>query len=66
MSDLMTLEDAAEFLKRPVGTLRNWRYRGEGPVSFKIGRNVVYRRETLEQWLREQEAVSGRGDAVAS
>lgn len=61
MSELLSIDEAAEILRRPIGTLRNWRYRGEGPLSFKVGRNVMYRRSELDRWLKVQEAISGRG-----
>ena len=61
MSDALLDVDAASAIRGvPEGTLRN--YRGEGPVSFKVGRAVRYRREELERWL--QEARTGRCDAA--
>ena len=63
MSDaLLDVDAASAILGVPEGTLRIWRYRGEGPVSFKVGRAVRYRREKVERWL--QEARTGRGDAA--
>ncbi|WP_373290085.1 helix-turn-helix transcriptional regulator [Longimycelium tulufanense] len=35
---LLTTAEAAEMLGVEPGTLRQWRYRNEGPVSFKVGR----------------------------
>jgi len=37
-----------------AGTLRYWRALGvRGPVSFKLGRRVMYRRADVEKWLEE-------------
>lgn len=38
----------------PVGTLRYYRNRGEGPPSYKLGGTVVYDREPLQEWWDEQ------------
>lgn len=48
---LMTLAEVAELLSVPVATLYCWRYRGEGPSGYKIGRHVRYSRAAVEQWL---------------
>lgn len=64
-TDLLGVEEAAAILGTTPATLRNWRYRGEGPISFKVGRLVRYRPEELERWLRARELSTGRGDAVA-
>jgi excisionase family DNA binding protein len=49
---LMTLTELSELLGVPVGTLYAWRYRGEGPAGYRIGRHVRYRRVEVEAWLR--------------
>jgi len=35
----------------PKGTLRQWRYRGCGPVYIKVNGKVRYRRSDVEAWL---------------
>jgi hypothetical protein len=45
---------AAAFVGRPEKTLRDWRYRGVGPRSFRMGNRVFYRREDLVQWANKQ------------
>ena len=59
---LVTITEAAEFLRTPVATLRWWRHTGKGPRSFKIGRRVTYRRSDLENWIEAQRR--GAGTAV--
>ena len=56
MDPLLTLDEAAERLRRPPATLRFWRHKGIGPKSFKLGRGVVYRESDLEAWVEEQYA----------
>src|SRR5688500_1989310 len=36
--EMLTLQEACDFLRIPEGTLRYWRHLGAGPRSFKIGR----------------------------
>lgn len=54
MGRLLTLVEAAEQLRRPVNTLRHWRYAGIGPASFRMGRRVMYREEDLLAWVDAQ------------
>lgn len=66
MEDLMTTAQVSEMIHRPIETLRYWRWRGEGPTSFKIGRSVVYERRDVEAWLRAQKASTAAGGAPAA
>ena len=51
---LMSLTDVSEMLGIPVHTLYRWRYNGDGPVGYRVGRHVRYRREAVEAWLEQQ------------
>jgi excisionase family DNA binding protein len=51
---LMTLTELSEMLGVPIDTLYGWRHRGEGPVGYRIGRHVRYRRSAVEAWLEIQ------------
>lgn len=53
-NELLTVHEAAALLRTPVGTLRYWRHLGIGPLGFRLGRRVVYRREDLERWVIAQ------------
>jgi uncharacterized protein YlzI (FlbEa/FlbD family) len=53
---LMTIEEVAEMVRRPVATLRKWRAMGEGPAAFRIGKILVYRRSIVVEWIQDQEA----------
>ena len=50
---LLSLDDLAAFLGVPKRTLYSWRYRGEGPVGYRVGRHVRFRREDVEAWLQQ-------------
>ena len=52
--EMLTLQEACAFLRVPVATLRYWRYCGDGPFSFKVGRHVRYWRTDLVLWRAEQ------------
>lgn len=54
MSRLLTMPEVAEQLRRPVATLRHWRWVGAGPASFRLGRRVVYREEDVTAWVEDQ------------
>jgi hypothetical protein len=62
MSDegLLTTAEVSEMLRRPVGTLRQWRHRSYGPKGFRLGGAVVYRRSAVIDWVRECEAAEAR------
>lgn len=53
--DLLTTKELAAYLRKPVATVRGWRYRKVGPAGFRLGRDIVYRRTTVEAWLAERE-----------
>ena len=58
---LLTIRELAVYLDVPVKTLYAWRYRGEGPIGFRIGRHVRYRWSDVEAWIRERVAFSESG-----
>jgi excisionase family DNA binding protein len=51
---LMSLTEVSEMLIIPVHTLYRWRHKGDGPVGYRVGRHVRYRREAVEAWLEQQ------------
>lgn len=52
--EMLTITEAAEFLRVPVATLRYWRHTGDGPFSFRLRRHVRYWRTDLVLWRAEQ------------
>ena len=40
--EMLSIEEAAALLRVPVATMRYWRYCGDGPHSFRLGRHVRY------------------------
>lgn len=54
MTELMTPDELAAFLRKTEGALRTQRHRGQGPPAYRVGREIRYRRDEVEQWLAEQ------------
>ena len=51
---MFSIGEAADYLRLSIDTMRDYRHRGIGPDSFKVGRHVRYWRSVLRVWLREQ------------
>jgi hypothetical protein len=47
---MWTMEDAAEFLRMPVNTLRDKVYRGLGPPWYKPGRHRIFKPAEVMAW----------------
>lgn len=52
LARLMTPRELSAYLGVPSATLANWRYQGYGPPFVKVGRQVRYRIDDLDRWLR--------------
>ena len=62
--NLMNEFDAAEYLGGlSVGTLRTWRYKGEGMKFIKMGRRVLYDQADLDAFIDENKKNSTCGQA---
>jgi len=48
---ILTAEELAEYLAVPLRTVYAWRYRGGGPVGFRVGRHLRYRWVDVERWI---------------
>ena len=47
----LTPIEVAHLLGVPVDTLYQWRYRGTGPPSFRIGRHLRYNPDAIAHWI---------------
>lgn len=52
---LATPPEVAEYLRKPVGTLKEWRWRGTGPRYTRQGRDVRYDWEDVYAWVRDNQ-----------
>jgi predicted DNA-binding transcriptional regulator AlpA len=50
----LTPSDLARILGVPVQTLYQWRYRGQGPPGFKVGRHLRYDPVAVRHWVDQQ------------
>lgn len=64
-AELMTTEDVSTELGIPMGTLRYYRSKGDGPVSFRLAGRVRYRRAEVMAWVDDQERNTRRGEGAA-
>lgn len=66
LSEWMTRAELAEELKITTETLCRWNSRRQGPAPTRVGRKVLYRRDTVRAWLLAQEqertAIGQRAD----
>lgn len=58
--EVMTTEQVAKLLQVVPGTLRRWRFNGEGPPWVKLAPKLCrYRRTEVMAWLAEHETQGG-------
>ena len=50
---LWSVQDVAEYLGVPVGTLYDWRCKGYGPKAKKVGRYLRYEADVVRRWFVE-------------
>ena len=60
--EILYLNEAAAFVRKPEGTMRYYRHLGIGPRSFRHGRNVAYWKTDLIVWLSEESRRPGGRD----
>jgi predicted DNA-binding transcriptional regulator AlpA len=53
-TEFITRAEAAAILREPVASLNAWAYKGKGPAYYRLGRQVVYRRDEIEAWVERQ------------
>ena len=59
LSEFLTKEELAAELRRNPRTLDRWEALGVGPPRTHVGRQVLYRRASVERWLVAQEQRRG-------
>jgi len=56
---LLTQKEMAERVRRPVATVRYWRFQGTGPKGANVGGRVLYRESDVDAWINQQFAAEG-------
>jgi excisionase family DNA binding protein len=49
-----TPEEVSVFLGVPVPTLYQWRHKGIGPKSHRVGRHLRYKPDDVRAWFEDQ------------
>lgn len=60
------VKEAADYVGLSKSTLDKLRCYGTGPVYFKLGRAVVYRKSDLDDWVAEHGVKPANDDTPAS
>jgi len=58
--NLVTETELAEMLEVKVSTLADWRQANKGPHSVKLAKTVFYRKEDIEEWIKENITITKR------
>lgn len=58
--NLMTEAELAEMLELKVSTLADWRQAQKGPHAVKLAKSFFYRREDVEEWIKENVVITRR------
>ena len=51
---LWTIRDVSVFLAVPVGTLYQWRHRGDGPPALRLGKHLRFDPDSVCRWALGQ------------
>ena len=54
MTKILSKREVSEAYGWSVFTLNDWRQKGTGPRSFRIGGRVAYKVEDIERWIEDQ------------
>ena len=55
---LLSVTEVAGLLQVPIGTIYQWRHRGEGPKPIRIGRHLRFDPADVETWVETRKAAS--------
>lgn len=53
-SEAMTTKEAAAYLGKAEGTVRNWKDKGIGPDWIRVGGSVRYTKDALDEFVRKR------------
>jgi excisionase family DNA binding protein len=54
LEPMLSIEELAEYLGKPVRTIYDWRLSGRGPRAVHVGRSLRYRVCDVQAWLDGQ------------
>lgn len=56
--EYLTTREVADFFALTTRTIAAWRERGEGPAWEQHGNRVMYRMDTVQEWIDQQREMS--------
>ena len=59
---LLSTEELADYIGRPVQTVYAMNHRGTGPRRIRVGRELRYRQSDVDRWL-DSNAIDPKSDA---
>jgi excisionase family DNA binding protein len=54
LEPMLSIDELAEYLDKPVRTIYDWRLSGRGPRAVHVGRSLRYRVCDVQAWLDAQ------------
>jgi phage terminase Nu1 subunit (DNA packaging protein) len=64
-SPYLKTKELAALVRKSPATVRGWRHRGVGPRGTKVGKDVLYHRDTVRQWLKAMESADEIGQRAS-
>lgn len=58
-SDYLSETQTAKYLNISKKSLQRWRFNRQGPPYVKLIKTIRYRREDLDQWMKERIVPTG-------
>jgi excisionase family DNA binding protein len=55
---LLSTQQLADVLQVPVGTIYQWRHRGQGPKGLRVGRHIRFDPSDVARWVETQKRLS--------
>lgn len=65
-ADELSVAEVAELMGVKLGTAYSMRSEGRGPVSYRRGKRLVYRRSDVEEFLARERRETLRGEGVVT
>ena len=53
LEPLMTVEDLAAYLHKPVNTIYKMRAERTGPPGYRIGKHLLFKQREVAEWLED-------------
>ena len=54
LEPMLSIDELADYLGKPVRTIYDWRLSGRGPRAVRVGRSLRYRVCDVQAWLDAQ------------